>query len=203
MFGGLALYYQGQLKLVLMENPGETTYRGRSYEYDIWNGLLVCTERSSHDSLLKQIPSLVPHPVLPKWLYLPFAREGWEDVAETLTRLVRGADPRIGVWPQEKKKGKSKKTLAGSGLGLGPKSEKALHSVGVKTLSALKKLGWKKAFLKLVKKYPDRLNLNMASGLIGACQGRDWRLIDKKSKDEARKLILELKKKRQVRKNRC
>jgi len=117
MFGGLALYYQGQLKLVLMENPGETTYRGRSYDYDIWNGLLVCTERSFHDSLVKQIPSLVLHPVLPKWLYLPFAREGWEDVAVALTRLVRGADPRIGVWPQEKRKGKSRRALAGSGLG--------------------------------------------------------------------------------------
>lgn len=109
MFGGLALYFEGQLKLVLMESPGDHTYRGKTYPYDIWNGLLVCTDQSHHEALLTQFASLVPHPVLPKWLYLPFASESWEESATTLQKLVRSSDIRIGVWPQQKKKKKKKK----------------------------------------------------------------------------------------------
>lgn len=109
MFGGLALYHQGQLKFILMENPGDNEYRGKKYSYDIWNGLLVATDQSRHPLLIKTIERLIPHPVLPKWLYLPFTFENWEDDVEKLLRLAHRGDPAIGVWPQEKKKSKIKK----------------------------------------------------------------------------------------------
>lgn len=106
MFGGLALYYQGQLKLVIMEDAGNDLYRGKKYPYDIWNGLLICTSREQHPALQAQFPSLVLHPVLPKWLYVPFTSESWESLADSIIKLVRSGDPRIGVWPQQKKKKK-------------------------------------------------------------------------------------------------
>ncbi|WP_374000951.1 hypothetical protein [Bdellovibrio bacteriovorus] len=108
MFGGLALYYQGQLKFLLSENPGDYSYRGQKYDFEIWNGVLIATDRIHHDSLLKQFPFLVNHPVLPKWLYLPFTFEGWEDRIELILRLAKTSDPRVGIWPQEKSRKKSK-----------------------------------------------------------------------------------------------
>ena len=45
----------------------------------------------------------MPHPVLPKWLYLPESADGFERMAEKLVQLVRRRDPRIGVAPQPKK----------------------------------------------------------------------------------------------------
>lgn len=103
MFGGLAMYYQGQLKLVLMENPGDTSYRGQKFPFDIWNGLMIATDKECHQKLTQLLSSLTPHPVLPKWLYLPFASEHWENDVETLQKLIRRGDPLIGVWPQKKK----------------------------------------------------------------------------------------------------
>lgn len=101
------MYYQGQLMLVIMEDAGNDLYRGKKYPYDIWNGLLICTSREQHPALQAQFPSLVLHPVLPKWLYVPFTSESWESLADSIIKLVRSGDPRIGVWPQQKKKRKS------------------------------------------------------------------------------------------------
>lgn len=112
MFGGLALYYQGQLKLMLSEGTGDYSYRGKKFDFEIWNGILIATDRPYHESLQKQFPFLVSHPVLPKWLYFPFTFEGWEEKAELIIRLVRSGDPRIGVWPQEKSAKNTKKKEA-------------------------------------------------------------------------------------------
>lgn len=108
MFGGLALYYQGQLKFLLSENPGDYSYRGKKYEFEVWNGVLIATDRIHHESLLKQFPFLVNHPVLPKWLYLPFTYEGWEERMELILRLVKTSDTRVGIWPQQKSRKKTK-----------------------------------------------------------------------------------------------
>ena len=108
MFGGLAMYYQGQLKLVLMENVGARSYRGRDFDFDIWNGLMLATEREKQALLTQEVNHLVPHPVLPKWLFLPFAKEGWEEEVHKIHRLLRRGDPLIGVWPQQRSKKKKK-----------------------------------------------------------------------------------------------
>jgi len=39
MFGGLATYLHGKMIMVLMENHGERSYRGQSFEFDSWNGI--------------------------------------------------------------------------------------------------------------------------------------------------------------------
>jgi hypothetical protein len=62
-----------------------------------WNGLMVCTAREHHASLLKQFPQLVSHAVLGKWLYISQSHSEFESVAQELADLARRRDPRLGV----------------------------------------------------------------------------------------------------------
>ena len=96
MFGGKAAYLDG--KLTLYFTAGE----------EPWRGVLACTDRVHHASLLAEFPELSPHPILPKWLYLPESADSFERVAERLVALARRRDPRLGVSPQPKKRKRSK-----------------------------------------------------------------------------------------------
>jgi hypothetical protein len=62
-----------------------------------WNGLLVCTSREHHVSILRQFSQLISHQVLGKWLYLSQAHPEFESVATELANLARKRDPRLGV----------------------------------------------------------------------------------------------------------
>ena len=92
MFGAKAVYLDGQLVLCL------------SARAEPWRGMLVCTTREHHASLIAEFPALSPHSILPKWLYLPESSDEFERVAERLVGLTRLRDPRIGVAPQSKKR---------------------------------------------------------------------------------------------------
>ena len=87
MFGCQAAYLFGRLVLVLADKE------------EPWNGLLVCTSREFHSALIGEYPSLQPHPVLPKWLYLPQSCDGFEETAPQLVLAALKNDPRIGVEP--------------------------------------------------------------------------------------------------------
>ena len=87
VFGGRGCYLSGRLLVVLAS-------QGR----DPWRGLLVPTERHHHLCLLRELPALVAHPVLDKWLYLSETLpEAFEETALRLVDLILLADPRIGV----------------------------------------------------------------------------------------------------------
>jgi hypothetical protein len=92
MFGTKSVYLGGRLVLCF------------SARAEPWRGVLVCTDRTHHASLQQEFPALVPHPVLPKWLYLPEASGSFESTAERLVQLVRRRDPRIGVVPSARKR---------------------------------------------------------------------------------------------------
>jgi hypothetical protein len=85
MFGGKAVYLDGKLALFFAakEEP--------------WLGMMACTCREHHASLMKEFPTLKPHPILPKWLYLPEAEEHFEKTAQALVSLAKKRDPRLGV----------------------------------------------------------------------------------------------------------
>lgn len=106
MFGTKAAYLDGKLALCFC--AGE----------EPWRGLLVCTDRTRHAALTAEYPELTPHPILPKWLYLPESAETFERSATLIVSLARHRDPRIGVAPQARKKpapsqpAKPKKTRA-------------------------------------------------------------------------------------------
>ncbi|HEX2854975.1 MAG TPA: hypothetical protein VHO24_17205 [Opitutaceae bacterium] len=96
MFGTRAVYLDGKLALCF------------SAQAEPWRGVLVCTDHLHQPALLAEFPRLAPHPILPKWLYLPESADDFEAVAGQLVKLVRRRDPRIGVIPGTKKK-KSRK----------------------------------------------------------------------------------------------
>lgn len=90
MFGADAAYLDGFLYLVVADRE------------DPWSGLLVCTSKDRHAALTAEIPSLQPHPVLGKWLYLPQTDEAFETTAARIAALALARDPRMGVAPRPK-----------------------------------------------------------------------------------------------------
>jgi len=90
MFGTKAVYLDGKIMFCFAakEEP--------------WRGVLVCTDHPHHASLQAEFPSLAPHPVLPKWLYLLEAHHDFERDATRLVTAGRRRDPRIGVAPKNK-----------------------------------------------------------------------------------------------------
>jgi len=92
MFGTKVVYLDGRLVLCF------------SAKEEPWRGVLICTEREHHASLVAEFPPLSPHPVLPKWLYLAESSDEFERVAERLVMLAERRDPRIGVVPKQRKR---------------------------------------------------------------------------------------------------
>lgn len=106
MFGGLSAYLHGRLVMVLVEDPGDRSYRGKTYRFDIWNGIMFPTEKAHHESLMKEFPDLMPHPVLGKWLYLGAPSENFETTARELASRILQDDRRLGIWLEIKEKKK-------------------------------------------------------------------------------------------------
>lgn len=88
MFGTKAVYLDGRLVLCF------------SAQAEPWRGMLVCTEQGQHAALCADFPGLAPHPVLPKWLYLPEADKRFEEIAVRLVAAARRRDSRFGVVPR-------------------------------------------------------------------------------------------------------
>lgn len=90
MFGSDAAYLDGLLYLIASDRE------------DPWNGVLVATSQDRHAALQEEMPNLLQHPVLGKWLYLPQEDEAFEAVAAQLAQLALARDPRLGVAPRPK-----------------------------------------------------------------------------------------------------
>lgn len=99
MFGSDAAYMDGMLCLAVTDGD------------EPWNGLLVCTSRDRHASLIEEMPALKPHPVLGKWLYVRQGDPAFEDIVEKMTTLVLARDPRVGVAPAPRKQRRGKSVL--------------------------------------------------------------------------------------------
>jgi hypothetical protein len=96
MFGAKAVYLDGKLMLCFCarEEP--------------WLGVLVATDKARQAALLADFPELKPHPILPKWLYLPESADTFERTAMRLVVLARRRDARIGIIPPPRKRGRAK-----------------------------------------------------------------------------------------------
>ena len=73
--------------------------------------------------------------------------------------------------------------------GLGPKSEKCLNEIGIKTKGDLEKIGPVRAFMKLRSECSIKPSLNFLYAMVGALEGRHWADI---AKTERGRLLLEL-----------
>jgi DNA transformation protein len=76
---------------------------------------------------------------------------------------------------------------------LGPISGQEFRSIGIDTVEKLVEIGWREACLRLVDRYPKRINLNAFTAIIGATTGEDWRNVDPELKKEAQVLLKSLK----------
>lgn len=85
-------------------------------------------------------------------------------------------------------------TKVSEGRNLGPVTEKELNSIGIMSIEQMKKLGWEEVCLQYIYAFPDRLNLNVVYAVIGALTDRDWRRLDPKHTETAKKFIKALKK---------
>ncbi|AKC70678.1 hypothetical protein [Pandoraea oxalativorans] len=100
MFGAQAAYLNGRQCVAVIDRESP------------WDGLLVCTSHEHHASLIAEMPTLRPHPVLGKWLYIPQSEIEFEAVVERVTKLVLAGDSRIGIEPKPRKPRKSVKKRA-------------------------------------------------------------------------------------------
>jgi len=97
MFGGLAAYLYERQMLVLVE-PTKT---GRWK----WHGVLLCTDREQHASIRADFPSLMPHGVLRKWLYIDSTHADFESTMESVARRMLRNDGRFGIVPRSARPG--------------------------------------------------------------------------------------------------
>jgi hypothetical protein len=96
-FRGLSIYYLGQAVAYISNRPGDTSFRGKNYRVEIWNGCLIPTNREHHAELLRSIKGTVVHPVIKKWLYLPQKSEHFEDSMVQLVNMIKNRSSLIGV----------------------------------------------------------------------------------------------------------
>jgi hypothetical protein len=85
MFGCVGCYVNGRLVLLLADRK------------EPFHGLLLPTEKSVHQSLLREFPGLRVHPMLAKWLYLPHTVPGFAAAAEAIVDHIEAGDARFGV----------------------------------------------------------------------------------------------------------
>lgn len=97
MFGTKAVYLEGRMVLLLADKQ------------EPWRGVVVPMERNQHAALIASLPSLAPHPALPKWLYLPETLDSFEADAQWLVQQINQRDPRIGIVPPAAKKKRSRR----------------------------------------------------------------------------------------------
>lgn len=88
MLGAKAAYLDGKLMLCFCAGA------------EPWRGVLVCTAHEHHAALRAEFPALKPHPILPKWLYLPESADAFEPVAAQLVKCAPQRDARLGVAPR-------------------------------------------------------------------------------------------------------
>jgi len=100
MFGGKAVYFRGKFVRFLADKD------------EPWRGLLVPTEREYQPSLIADFPALSPHPVLPKWLYLPETTDSFETDASQLVTLAQRDDDRVGIVPPPRRISQSRRRVA-------------------------------------------------------------------------------------------
>lgn len=104
MFGGISVYQVRGAHRILVAYAGGTDISGGPNRHQEWQGLLIPTETSHHESLIKQFPALRQHSVLGKWLYIHHSHPDFSNVLGGIYDLVRQQHEWIGVVQKPRKK---------------------------------------------------------------------------------------------------
>lgn len=75
---------------------------------------------------------------------------------------------------------------------LGPTVGAELRRIGISTKEELLEIGWQEAWVRLIERYPGRLNRNCAYGLAAAVLDIDWRQLPPGVKQEIATLAQQL-----------
>ncbi|MGZ3771896.1 MAG: hypothetical protein ACXVCP_19140 [Bdellovibrio sp.] len=116
MFGGYAYYLHEKLVLVMFEKGGGKSFDGKRYPFELWNGCMFPVEKEVQHKVLEVFPFLVPHPILPKWLYLPLNTEDFDEKIESLLRKVFSPVSLFGVVPKVKRKSSAETKIMDSNI---------------------------------------------------------------------------------------
>ncbi|WP_413293763.1 TfoX/Sxy family DNA transformation protein [Bdellovibrio sp. HCB185ZH] len=100
MFGGFAYYLDEKIILITFEAGHKSK----------WNGCMFPVEHELQSKALQQFPILSPHPILPKWLYLPIETEGFDEWVSDILRVALRPNSIWGSLPKEKSKSTKGKT---------------------------------------------------------------------------------------------
>lgn len=221
MFGGFGYYLSEKMVLATFESTGNRTYKKKKYPYEIWNGCMFPVEREYQEKALQRFPFLGPHPILPKWLYLPLETENFEDLVSDVMAQVIKPGSYWGSIPKPKSKKKRVKedssdwekidtrtprmfsdeppeNILGRAAkiselkNLGPKAEKEFHKAGIKTVKQFVKLGWQKTMVKLVKANGKNRHSIFAYAIIGALANKDWTSLSAEEREEVRNFVRSL-----------
>jgi len=92
MFGTRAAYLDGKLMFCFCARD------------EPWRGVACGHRPGTACRIAAEFPELTPHPILPKWLYLPETSDHFERTAARLVALARRRDPRIGIIPKPRKR---------------------------------------------------------------------------------------------------
>ena len=76
---------------------------------------------------------------------------------------------------------------------LGPVSRKELHLIGIHSLADIQKLGWEEVCIRWAGRFPQRINLNAFTSIIGAELDCDWRNVPPALRRRAEALASRLK----------
>lgn len=108
MFGGFGYYVEDKIVLLIFESEGGSrTYKKKTYDFDLWNGCMFPVDHELQAKALKLCPFLIPHPILPKWLYLPMHTENFDDLVEEVISQVFRPQSFWGSIPKPKGQKKS------------------------------------------------------------------------------------------------
>ena len=77
-------------------------------------------------------------------------------------------------------------------LSFGPACTPELHAVGLTSDEEIRALGWEEAFVRWTARFPARLNVNAAYGVIAAEQGVNWLARSAEDKAKATSLVKRL-----------
>ncbi|NTW48581.1 MAG: hypothetical protein HGB19_02380 [Chlorobiales bacterium] len=104
MFGGVAVYQERGARRVMVAYAGGTDTSGDPNRHMEWQGLLIPTEIAHHESLIRQFPSLRPHSVLRKWLYVHQSHPDFNHVLGGIYELAQQQHKWVGVVQKPRKR---------------------------------------------------------------------------------------------------
>ena len=94
---GTHYYRDDKLILILTEESKTTVYRGKSYPFELWNGVFFPIEKIKQSTVCANFPFLENHPGKKDALYLAAETEDFEALVKLIFREINKKNPLFGI----------------------------------------------------------------------------------------------------------